>query len=116
MPLTFKSRPLELEEQHFRAINAKQPTFVVPNEMKVIKQMEGNVGLGLQRFLGAVESLESAVPKLHNSLRKKHSNGSQRWRDFRCQRFYFLEHDALGGLEKWNMLDKARLIIPFPAN
>ena len=76
-------------------------------ETKVIKADGKRVGF--ERFLGAVEVLKLQVPKQQNSLRK-HSNGLQRWRDFRCQKFYFLEeHDALGGLEKvGTMLDKAR--------
>ena len=40
------------------------------------------------------------------------------WRDFRCQKFLFLEeHDALGGLEKvGTMLIRQDTAIPFPVN
>ena len=64
--MTFKDRPLELGELAFRSIG-KQPTFVVPNEMKVIRADGKRVPVW-ERFLGAMEVLKLQVPKLHNSL------------------------------------------------
>lgn len=72
----------------------------------------------LGTFLGAVEVLKLQVPKQQNSLEE-----TQQWLTeggviSAVKSFYFLEeHDALGGLEKWELcLIRQDTVIPFPVN
>lgn len=114
--MTFKDRPLELGELAFGLL-ANNLRFVVPNKNESNKSRWKTCRFW-ERFLGAVEVLKLQVPKLHNSLEE-----TQQWLTeggviSAVKSFYFLEeHDALGGLEKWELcLIRQDTAVPFPVN